>query len=194
MWGSGLLGSVALACAALALSAGMGPGARAAENLDGFWIDEHGEVILQIGQCGNARCGRVAWLKKPRGPDLGPLRDFRNPDPKLQRRFVCGMTVVSGFKKQRDGTWTDGTVYVPDHGMSFSGKAEVLGPNHVRVSGYVLLPIFGSAEVWTRITRVPPSCEEQARMIAAGTWSTDISAWPKITDAPAQNAPPIATR
>lgn len=176
-----------LAGAALALMA-LAPGARAAEGLDGFWMDSHGEVILEIGRCGNARCGRVAWLKKPRGPDYGPLRDFRNPDPKLRTRFVCGLPVVTGFKKQSDGTWGDGTVYVPDQGMSFSGYAEVLGPNHVKVSGYVLLPLFGSSEVWTRVNRQPPSCEEQAQMIAEKRWSIDLSKWPLLTSAQAKEA------
>jgi uncharacterized protein (DUF2147 family) len=158
------------------------------ESLDGFWIDSNGEVILDIGKCGNARCGKVAWLQKPRGPDRGPLRDFRNPDPKLQARLVCGLPVVTGFKKQTDGTWGDGNVYVPDHGMSFSGYAEVLDPNHVKVSGYVLLPIFGSSEVWTRINRKPPSCEEQAKMIAEDRWTIDMSGWEPIAAAPAKAA------
>jgi uncharacterized protein (DUF2147 family) len=169
--------------------------AEAGERLDGYWMDSDGEVLLDIGRCGNARCGKVAWLRKPRGPDGGPLRDFRNSDPRLQQRFVCGLAVVTGFKKQRDGTWGDGTVYVPDHGMSFSGYAEVLGPHHVKVTGYVIIPLFGSSEVWTRIARKPPTCEEQAQMIAAGQWSEDISKWPLLSAAPAKNrAPPLAAR
>ena len=186
------LGYCLTAAAAIAISAG---GTQAAENLDGYWMDSHGEVLLEIGRCGNARCGKVAWLKKPRGPDGGPLRDFRNSDERLQSRFVCGLAVVTGFKKQPDGTWSDGTVYVPDHGMSFSGEAEVLGPNHVKVSGYVLLPIFGSSEVWTRVNRKPPTCEEQARMIAEKRWSVDISKWPVLSSAEAtQPTHPMAAR
>lgn len=172
--------------AALIVALGAAHGAYAGENLDGYWMDSDGEVILSIGPCGDARCGRVAWLKKPRGPDGGPLRDYKNPDANLQARFVCGLPVVIGFKKQPDGTWGEGTVYVPDHGMSLSGYAEVLNPNHVKVSGYVLLPLFGSSEVWTRVSRKPPTCEEQARMIAAGRWTEDQSKWPP--------APPVASR
>ena len=158
-------------------------------------MDSDGEVLLNIGRCGNARCGKVAWLKKPRGADGRPLRDFRNSDPKLQSRFVCGLAVVTGFKKQADGTWGDGTVYVPDQGMSFSGEAQVLDANHVKVSGYMFLPIFGSSEVWTRVTRQPPTCEEQAKMIAAGQWSEDITKWPALTEAPASEpTPPMAAR
>jgi uncharacterized protein (DUF2147 family) len=183
-----------IVCAGAAIVASVA-GVAAGESLDGYWIDSDGEVILAIGQCGPARCGKVAWLRKPRGPDGGPLRDFRNPDLKLQNRFVCGLPVVLGFKKQPDGTWGDGTVYVPDHGTSFSGYAEVMGPNHVKVSGYVFLPIFGSSEVWTRINRKPPTCEDQAKMLAAGSWSEDISAWPPLSSAQVKKAaPPMAAR
>ena len=87
----GLALRLAASAAALLVSSAAG---TAAENLDGYWMDSHGEVLLDIGRCGNARCGKVAWLKKPRGPDGAPLRDFRNPDTRLQSRFVCGMTVV----------------------------------------------------------------------------------------------------
>jgi len=161
-------------------------GAYGGESLDGYWMDSDGEVILNIGPCGDARCGKVAWLRKPHGPDGAPLRDYRNPDARLQTRFVCGLPVVIGFRKQADGTWGNGTVYVPDNGMTFSGYAEVLNPNQVKVSGYVLVPLFGSSEVWTRINRKPPSCEEQAKMIAAGRWTEDQSKWPP--------APPVASR
>src|SRR3990172_6815034 len=123
--------------------------ARADDNLDGFWMDSNGEVILQIGPCGSERCGKVVWLQKPLGPDGQALRDFRNSDPNLQSRLVCGLTVVTGFKKQPDGTWGDGSVYVSDIGSSFSGYAEVLSPTQVKVTGYVFLPIFGESEVWT---------------------------------------------
>jgi uncharacterized protein (DUF2147 family) len=178
---------VVLCLAGFVAFLGVSTTALRAENLDGYWMDSHGEVILQFGACGKDRCGRVAWLKKPRGPDRGPLRDFRNSDAKLQSRFVCGLVVVTGFKKQPDGTWADGNVYVPDIGTSFSGYAEVLSPSKVKVTGYMLLPIFGSSEVWTRMPRRPPTCDEQAKMIAEGKWSEDTSGWPPVP-------PPVASR
>ena len=33
-------------------------------------MDSDGEVILNIGPCGDARCGKVAWLKAPHVPML----------------------------------------------------------------------------------------------------------------------------
>jgi uncharacterized protein (DUF2147 family) len=143
--------------------------------LDGFWQDSDGEVILEIKPCGGARCGKVAWLKQPLGPDGLALRDYRNPDPALRKRPVCGLEVVSGFKKQADGTWGDGTVYVSDEGMSFSGYAEVLGPTQIKVTGYIGLAIFGASEVWTKVSKpvepclTAPTTSEQQESIAKTT-------------------------
>jgi len=150
--------------------------AAAAENLDGFWIDSDGEVILEIRPCAAsksatkpsgpqpaaepiaARCGRVAWLRIPEGPDGKPILDYRNPDVKLRNRPVCGLDVVVGFKPEGNGVWGGGSVYVSDHGMTFSGQATVLGPTKVKVTGYVGLPIFGSSEVWSRVAGPPETC------------------------------------
>ena len=156
---STLPGAGLVVSAAFALSIA-GPGtARADNSLDGCWMDSQGEVIMEIRACGEERCGKVVWLQKPFGPDGQALRDFRNSDPELQSRLVCGMTVASGFKKQDDGTWKDGTVYVPDIGSSFSGYAEVLSPTAVKVTGYVLIPLFGESEVWTRVAAPAKVCE-----------------------------------
>lgn len=130
----------------------------AEEALDGYWMDSDGEVILQVTACGAARCARVAWLKQPLGPDGTALRDYRNSDPKLANRTVCGLEVITDFKPQKDGTWGGGTVYVPDLGMSFKGYATILSPTQVKVTGYVFLPLFGSSEVWTRVAAPAPSC------------------------------------
>jgi uncharacterized protein (DUF2147 family) len=147
-----IAGTAGRFAAALALLFTAAAELRAEDGLEGFWIDSDGEVILEVRPCGEAKCAHVAWLRLPNGPDGKPLLDYRNPDPALQTRPVCGLEVISGFKKQPDGTWGDGTVYVSDLGHSFSGYAEVLSPTQVKVRGYVLLPIFGESEVWTRVT------------------------------------------
>lgn len=131
-----------------------------ATELDGFWMDSHGEVVLEVGPCGAAMCAKVVWLRLPYGPDRLPLTDYRNPDKALQSRKVCGLRVIEGFTKQPDGTWGGGYVYVPDLGMGFSGYAQVLSPTQIEVRGYVLLPLFGSTEVWSRVQKPAYHCEK----------------------------------
>ena len=145
---------------------------RAEENLDGFWMDSDGEVILEVGPCGDARCGKVVWLKRPLGPDGLPLRDYRNSDPALRTRSVCGLEVVSGFKKQATGDWGEGIVYVSDEGASYSGYAEVLSPKQVKVTGYIGLPIFGASEVWTKVSSPVERCSAKAPESTLPQWTT----------------------
>ena len=151
--------------------AGIPVAALAGERLDGFWMDSDGEVVLEIKPCGDARCGKVAWLKQPLGPDGLALLDYRNPSPALQKRPVCGLEVVSNFKKQQDGTWGGGTVYVSDQGSSYSGYAEVLSPTQIRVTGYIGLPIFGISEVWTRVSKPVEQCLDPGSKSEQPNWA-----------------------
>jgi uncharacterized protein (DUF2147 family) len=151
---AGLIGLMAALLGAPALA---NP-AAAPPSLDGFWIDSDGEVVLQVLPCGQARCAHVAWLKQPNGADGKPLLDFKNPDAGKRSKPVCGMRVINGFKPQQANVWGGGTVYVPDQGMSFSGYAEVLSPTQIKVTGYVALPIFGSSEVWSRVSAPAGHC------------------------------------
>jgi uncharacterized protein (DUF2147 family) len=166
---------VVAAAAGLALAAGA-IDAQAGGSLDGLWMDSDGEVILEVTPCGDARCGRVVWLKQPLGPDGLPLTDYRNSDPQLRSRPVCGLEVVSGFKKQSDGSWGGGSVYVSDQGTSYSGVATVLSPTQVEVTGYIGLPIFGASEVWTKVSTPVERCSNGAREPAYPQWTTKIVA------------------
>ena len=135
--------------------------------LEGFWRDSDGEVILEVLPCGPARCAKVVWLKSPFGPDGLALLDYKNSDPKLTVRPVCGMDVITGMLKQSDGSWGGGTVYVPDVGMSFSGKALIQSPTEVKVTGYIGIPLFGASEVWTKVAAPADRCDVKPRKPAA---------------------------
>jgi len=152
------IGKALVVASVLALVAGTAT-AHATE-LDGYWMDSDGEVVLEVDPCGADMCAKVVWLRLPHGPDRAPLKDFRNSDPALRERPVCGLQVISGFAKQPDGTWGGGDVYVPDLGMSFKGYAKILSPTQIEVTGYVLVPILGTSEVWSRIPKPAYHCEK----------------------------------
>ena len=170
--------------AAFAVSAAATPICAAPENLDGFWMDSDGEVIIEVVPCGPARCGHVVWLKQPNGADGLPLRDIKNADAKLKNRPVCGLEVVTGFKKQTGDSWGDGTVYVSDEGASYSGKAEVLSATQIKVTGYIGFAVFGESEVWTKVTKPFDRCSTSAAP------KPESKPWDTTTTAAPQKAPP----
>ena len=154
----------------------------------GWTLD--GEVIIELRPCGDSRCGKVVWLKQPLGPEGLPLRDYRNSDPNLRSRPVCGLEVVSGFKKQSDSSWGGGTVYVSDQGTSYSGVAKVLSPTKVEVTGYIGLPIFGASEVWTKVSRPPEICSAKAPSAPSAPSATNSKWTTKVVRAPASRSVP----
>ncbi len=61
-----------------------------------------------------------------------------------------GMTVIRGLVRSGPRLWTDGTIYNPDDGEIYNARVTVVDPDTLHVRAYVLLPLFGETQVWTR--------------------------------------------
>ena len=107
------------AAAALVLAFGLAWGSRArAATPVGEWYAEGGAAKVAIERCGEALCGRVAWLRSPYDDDGCELRDIRNPDPTLRARKVEGLEILRGLTRRPDGTWVNGRIYDPASGRN----------------------------------------------------------------------------
>ena len=139
-----------LTCLALlaALHAG---GARASgDPVFGFWLVESQRSIIEIAPCGESACGKIVWLKEPLDED-GQLRiDHLNSDDDLRGRPLCGMEMVGGFSSSDPGKWSDGSIYSPKEGKTYSASMKVRDDGTLKLRGYVLLPLFGKTRTWTR--------------------------------------------
>ncbi|MAG05458.1 MAG: hypothetical protein CMN66_03615, partial [Sphingomonadaceae bacterium] len=87
-----------LALAALALAA---TPLAAAEPIEGRWVTEDRDAIVQIGACGRSICGRIAKLlvTPPQGADQ---RDVNNRDAAKRSRKLLGMAILTGFTEDED--------------------------------------------------------------------------------------------
>jgi uncharacterized protein (DUF2147 family) len=112
--------SAFLACV-LALTAGLAFAAPAAAETErvggndvrGLWIDhrdpQRRKVAVWIEDCDGLLCGHIYWMKKPLANGR-PKRDQHNPDARLRDRPLCGLRILSGFKRTGDGTWAAGQI------------------------------------------------------------------------------------
>ena len=77
------------------------------DDIRGRWIDhrepEKRKVAVWIEDCDGLLCGHIYWLKKP-SSNGRPKRDQHNPDARLRDRPLCGLRILSGFKRAADGT------------------------------------------------------------------------------------------
>jgi uncharacterized protein (DUF2147 family) len=144
----------------LGLAALAAPAAASAAEINGFWLTEDGEAVVEILNCNppSQRCGRIVWLKKPNGDDGKPLADTRNPDLALQKRKVCNLGIVLGLVEQTDGSWDKGSGYDPDDGKQYTVSAKVLAPDKLSFSGYVGIKLVGRTETWTRAPEAQRGC------------------------------------
>lgn len=136
--------------------------ASANEELRGLWIDhkepEKQKVAVWIEDCNGALCGRIYWMRKPLNREGKPKVDVHNPDPNLRERPLCGLRVLSGFKRTDEITWTDGQIYSPSDGITFSSTIKMEREGALKIRGYVGISLFGKTLEWVRPTEKLQQC------------------------------------
>ncbi|MEO1222028.1 MAG: DUF2147 domain-containing protein [Pseudomonadota bacterium] len=119
--------------------------AFAAEPIAGRWVTEDRDAVVEIKQCGNATCGRIArFLVIP--PDGADQRDINNPDANLRQRKLLGLPILTQFRE--DGSKWRGRIYDPNNGKSYRSVIQRKGANTIEVSGCI--GPFCQTQTWRR--------------------------------------------
>ena len=142
----------------MALAIALFSGNAGAASATGFWTNPRQSVAVHVEECGGSLCGRIVWLKKPRNADGELKRDTENPRPERRDALLCGLRILGGFSPSNDGRWTGGWVYNPDDGKTYRSTLEPKEDGHLDVRGYVLLPMFGRSQTWSRLEQPPGDC------------------------------------
>jgi uncharacterized protein (DUF2147 family) len=128
-------------------------GARAAADpVFGFWLVGNQRSVIEIVPCGENACGKIVWLKEPLDKAGQPKTDKLNSDEELRGRSLCGIEMINKFRRSTPGAWSDGSIYSPRDGKTYSASMELRDDGTLKLRGYVLLPLFGKSQVWTRET------------------------------------------
>jgi hypothetical protein len=113
-----------------------------------------GEWITQAEE--NRPPGRIRFERAQDGTYVGivswsadPKKDVHNKDPKLRDRPLVG-SVLMWHLRYDDGEYVDGYVYNPEDGGTYRLKAEVLGPESLKIRGFLGISLFGQSKVWSR--------------------------------------------
>lgn len=159
-----LLARVSAVMAGLAMAAPLAaePERAGTGDIRGLWIDHRDpqkrKVAVWIDDCDGLLCGHVYWLKKPLSASGRPKRDQHNPDARLRDRPLCGLRILSGFRRTAEGAWDSGQIYNPNDGRTFSSTMTLGSDGALRVSGYVGLSLFGKTVEWVRPQQKPGRC------------------------------------
>ena len=117
----------------------------------GVWLHANKRIQVEILPCADRLCGRIVWFRWPNDAQGLPLVDLKNPDPALRQRPLLGLTVLKGLRRIGEHTWEDGEIYNPINGRDYQATMSIKSYNTLRVRAYVLIPMFGETQIWTRV-------------------------------------------
>ncbi len=124
------------------------------ESLNGTWLVQDGSAKVKIEKAGGKYVGKIVWLKNPNDKNGQPVLDNKNPDVSLQNRSVLGLLLLKDFIYDGDNAWTDGEIYDPDSGKTYSCKITMKNNQAIEVRGYVGISLFGRTENWKRVENI----------------------------------------
>lgn len=98
----------------------------------GVWIDHTGRGGVEITQCGANLCGKLVWLK-----------DSKN-------KSACGTQILGNVKPMGPGVWDKGWIYDPEERSRYDVELKPLGPDRLRVVGYMGTKFLSETMIWKR--------------------------------------------
>jgi len=123
--------------------------AQSKDAIVGKWLNSSGEGQIEIFKKGDKYYGKLAWMKEP-NLNGKPKLDARNPDAGLQKRSLLNLEILKNFVYE-DGKWTDGTIYDPKSGKTYSCNMSLKGNDVLNVRGYVGISLLGRSETFRRV-------------------------------------------
>lgn len=136
--------------------------------IEGYWRTADGGAIVHITVDGGHFPARIVWLKQDHYPaddaqGMGgqAIVDRHNPDPDKQDRPVVGLRLIKDLDyhvlDNGQARWEHGRVYNPDNGKWYHCYLRMADHDHLKLHGYIGLPILGHTTTWTRVAAPEPS-------------------------------------
>ncbi|MFI5157922.1 MAG: DUF2147 domain-containing protein [Sphingobacteriales bacterium] len=120
------------------------------DQIEGLWYNDIKSGKILITKAANGKFyGKVVWLREPL-KNGKPKVDELNSDEKLRSRPRLGLPVLADFVKDGNNKYTDGTIYDPNNGKTYSCIMTYKGKK-LDIRGYIGISLFGRTTTWTRV-------------------------------------------
>lgn len=120
------------------------------DKIEGLWYNEEKTAKIQIYRAvDNKFWGKIVWLKEP-NKDGKPKVDERNSKPSLRNRPILNMPILAHFIKEGDDKYTDGEIYDPKNGKTYSCTITYRNERELGIRGYIGISLIGRTTTWTK--------------------------------------------
>lgn len=124
--------------------------AQAKDAIVGRWVNSSGEAHVDIYKKNEKFYGKIVWLKNPKDEKGNTKTDLRNPDESLRTKPMLGLEILKDFVYD-DGKWTDGKIYDPKSGKTYSCNISQKHNGDLNIRGYIGISMIGRTEVWKKV-------------------------------------------
>lgn len=122
------------------------------DQLIGVWEPSNKKVKVKIDKIAGKYYGKIVWLNEPIDPATKKLKtDKNNPDESLRDVPLKGYRILKDFVYAGNNEWTDGTIYDPQNGSTYSCVIKLKDENTLDIRGYIGVKTFGRTDVWKRL-------------------------------------------
>jgi uncharacterized protein (DUF2147 family) len=140
-----------LALIVAVMAAGQNASAQSSSALNGNWATRGFGSVVQFRPCASdaaTLCGRIIWLWEPNDERGRPRVDNHNPDRALRSRSLVGVEIVRGLRETAPGAWSEGSLYNPDDGRTYTGTVRMRN-GALELRGCAL-NVFCQTQIWRR--------------------------------------------
>jgi uncharacterized protein (DUF2147 family) len=120
------------------------------DGIVGTWTVQDGKAKVKIEKKSTKYTGKIVWLKPNINKDGKPVLDSKNKNKALQSRPLMGLLMLDNFVYDGDNVWSDGTIYDPEGGDTYSCKITLVNNQTLSVRGYIGISLFGRTDIWKR--------------------------------------------
>ena len=114
------------------------------------WVNSTGEAHLEITKRSDKYFGKIVWLKDPKDEKGNIKTDYQNPNPSLRSKPIVGLEILKDFVYE-DGKWTDGNIYDPKSGKTYSCTMTIKSNGDLSMRGYIGISLIGRSELWKKV-------------------------------------------
>lgn len=116
----------------------------------GKWVNSSKEAHVEIYKKDSRYFGKIVWMKVPNDEKGNPKKDVKNPENSLKSRPILGLEILKDFVFE-DGKWTDGKIYDPKSGKTYSCTMNLKSNGDLSMRGYIGISLIGRTEVWKKV-------------------------------------------
>jgi uncharacterized protein (DUF2147 family) len=122
------------------------------DRLIGVWEPSHGKARVKVEKIGNKYFGKIVWLREPDDPNTGqPKVDKNNPDEAMRSTPLRGYRILKDFIYSGKNEWSEGTIYDPENGSTYSCVISMKDANTLDIRGFIGVKALGRTDVWKRL-------------------------------------------